>query len=402
MSKYGDSSSSELTSLTVSILRECVVSVASFTEGTMFFGCTGLFIPTESGTDATSVLTSASLVRSFDDENKIIDNLKIKVRLPDDLVVIGWLHHYDLKYDLAVVNIERLHVFCASKISSRHQVQFDESTKVVAVQRCFDSGLLTTTCGIEIGRLNDEFCELDMALIGGPLFGFGGSFAGIICRGGARAVFVPRDKIIECLEHFGFRTDNNQGGCGTKTPITIAIHKFPRRSDYPIPKKLIVTGELSVTCVYNSFEDKFEGDIWSTLSKELSSTLSECVVALASFNEGSRHFACTGVFIDCYPGRILTSASLVRSTDDKSKIYDNLRDFCFKNCKLMATKGELVDKPSKLDCKELGTSTCKITKVGIGGPLIDICGNFVGMNFIDDKETLYLPREKNSGTIEAL
>jgi len=41
--------------------------------------------------------------------------------------------------------------------------------------------------------------------------------------------------------------------------------------------------------------------------------------------EGSRHFACTGVFIDCYPGRILTSASLVRSTDDKSKIYDNLR-----------------------------------------------------------------------------
>ena len=43
----------------------------------MFFGCTGLFIPTESGTDATSVLTSASLVRSFDDENKIIDNLKV-------------------------------------------------------------------------------------------------------------------------------------------------------------------------------------------------------------------------------------------------------------------------------------------------------------------------------------
>lgn len=37
--------------------------------------------------------------------------------------------------------------------------------------------------------------------------------------------------------------------------------------------------------------------------------------------------------------------------------------FCFKGCKLMATKGVLVDKPSKLDCKELGTSTCKITKV---------------------------------------
>jgi len=97
------------------------------------------------------------------------------VRLPDDLVVIGWLHHYDLKYDLAVVNIERLHGFCAPKISSRHQVQFDESTKVVAVQRCFDSGLLTTTCGIEIGRLNDEFCELDMVGCGSVTFLRGGN-----------------------------------------------------------------------------------------------------------------------------------------------------------------------------------------------------------------------------------
>lgn len=37
--------------------------------------------------------------------------------------------------------------------------------------------------------------------------------------------------------------------------------------------------------------------------------------------------------------------------------------FCFKGFKLMATKGVLVDKPSKLDCKELGTSKRKITKV---------------------------------------
>jgi len=40
----------------------------------MIFGCTGIFIPPGSDDDPTNVLTSASLVRSSDDENKIIDN----------------------------------------------------------------------------------------------------------------------------------------------------------------------------------------------------------------------------------------------------------------------------------------------------------------------------------------
>jgi len=45
----------------------------------MIFGCTGIFIPPGSDADPTSVLTSASLVRSSDDENKIIDNLTVGV-----------------------------------------------------------------------------------------------------------------------------------------------------------------------------------------------------------------------------------------------------------------------------------------------------------------------------------
>jgi hypothetical protein len=31
-------------------------------------------------------------------------------------------------------------------------------------------------------------------------------------------------------------------------------------------------------------------------------------------------------------------------------------------------------------------------KAGIGGPLIDFCGNFIGMDFYDVKRTPYLPR----------
>ncbi|KAM3346689.1 hypothetical protein ACQJBY_020954 [Aegilops geniculata] len=57
----------------------------------------------------------------------------------------------------------------------------------------------------------------------------------------------------------------------------------------------------------------------------------------------------------------------------------------------MATSGILIDKPSKLNCKELKTSTCKITKAGIGGPLIDFDGNFIGMNFYGLEETPYVP-----------
>jgi len=53
----------------------------------------------------------------------------------------------------------------------------------------------------------------------------------------------------------------------------------------------------------------------------------------------------------------------------------------------------LTDERSKLDCKELSTSTCKISKVGIGGPLVDSDGYFVGMNFYDEEATPFLPRE---------
>lgn len=66
----------------------------------------------------------------------------------------------------------------------------------------------------------------------------------------------------------------------------------------------------------------------------------------------------------------------------------------------MASNGVLIDSPSKIDCEELKVSTCKITKAGIGGPLIDTSGNFMGMNFFDDEETPYLPREKNQELLE--
>ncbi|XP_002459159.2 uncharacterized protein LOC8074118 [Sorghum bicolor] len=54
----------------------------------------------------------------------------------------------------------------------------------------------------------------------------------------------------------------------------------------------------------------------------------------------------------------------------------------------MASKGRLSDWSGQLDCKFLVHSTCKTTKAGIGGPLVDFSGRFIGMNFY----------EKNIGT----
>jgi hypothetical protein len=62
---------------------------------------------------------------------------------------------------------------------------------------------------------------------------------------------------------------------------------------------------------------------------------------------------------------------------------------------LMAAKGEVEPrKRSKLKCKALKLSTCRIKKAGIGGPLIDFDdGSFVGMNFYDESRTTpFLPR----------
>ncbi|KAM0858762.1 hypothetical protein ACQ4PT_047621 [Festuca glaucescens] len=48
----------------------------------------------------------------------------------------------------------------------------------------------------------------------------------------------------------------------------------------------------------------------------------------------------------------------------------------------------------KLYCPDLLISTCQIKKVGIGGPLIDLDGSFIGMNFYEESETTpFLPRK---------
>ncbi|KAF7007657.1 hypothetical protein CFC21_022575 [Triticum aestivum] len=206
---------------------------------------------------------------------------------------------------------------------------------------------------------------------------------------------------------------------------------------YPKP---LNDGMILVNTFEEPFGDECGEGVWSELSETTCDILKRNIVALASFCGGKRFFACTGLFIE-WKGftTILTSASLLRESGCKDqKIVKNLRievllpnkgrvegklqhvslhynvalvsvkDFCasqpavkvehrwpdsgkvlaagccFSSGRPMAARGQKYGRPNvQFDCKYLGYSTCKITKAGIGGPLVDLDGKFVGMNFYD-------------------
>ncbi|KAF8657809.1 hypothetical protein HU200_059971 [Digitaria exilis] len=160
--------------------------------------------------------------------------------------------------------------------------------------------------------------------------------------------------------------------------------------------------------------------------------------------------ACSGIVIRYEPliTTLLTSANLLRSSHDESRIEDDLTirvrykiqqyipgwlgdydldnnillvntktprlpvarldhqvqlESCskvlavgriFNSRKLMATSGLMKDTISVFDQEEIMVSSCKISKVGIGGPLIDVDGYFHGMNFYGVEETPFLPRSR--------
>ncbi|TVU23039.1 hypothetical protein EJB05_32768 [Eragrostis curvula] len=221
---------------------------------------------------------------------------------------------------------------------------------------------------------------------------------------------------------------------------------YPRCPDIDVDGSMVLVNTFEET-----FGDPYDSGkgAWSRLSKPVAEDLSQSVVSLASFTGKMRFFACSGIIIN-WSGctTILTSASLVRNPLDEKKIIKNLRievllpnkrrtegtlehynlhynvaivsfqgfgdlcatnildpmghhspslvvavGRCFESSMLMATKGGLTGWPSRFDCNAITYSTCKITKAGIGGPLVDLKGKFVGMNFYDWKEgTPYLPQ----------
>ncbi|CAO2196240.1 unnamed protein product, partial [Urochloa humidicola] len=85
----------------------------------------------------------------------------------------------------------------------------------------------------------------------------------------------------------------------------------------------------------------------------------------------------------------------VKNTYDlhPANIQLNFNDFsrvaavgrCFRSGALMAASGDLVSWSGRLSCKFVVRSSCKISKAGIGGPLVNLDGDVIGMNFYSKK-----------------
>ncbi|KAM0852712.1 hypothetical protein ACQ4PT_051574 [Festuca glaucescens] len=204
-------------------LCRAVVSLGSFSGETRFFACTGLFIEWNG---CTIILTSASLVRDPNDENKIAEKLKIKVLLPNKQCKEGILQHYSLHYNVALVGVKDFRSLRSFRIlEDRFNYRSHSDRNVVAVGRCFDSGLLMATCGrgtdwsgvLDYRDLRYTSCKITKAGIGGPLVDFSGRFIGMnFYDKKIGTPFIFRDCIIRVLKHFeGKRTVDESGSGGT-------------------------------------------------------------------------------------------------------------------------------------------------------------------------------------------
>ncbi|KAM0852708.1 hypothetical protein ACQ4PT_051573 [Festuca glaucescens] len=196
-------------------LSRVVVSLASFSGERRFFACSGLIIEWNR---CTIILTSASLVRDPNDENKIAENLKIVVLLPNKQRKEGILQHSSLHHNVALVGVKDFRPLRSFSLEDRWNNKTRKDPKrtckdpnVVAVGRCFKSGVLMATCGrgtdwsgmLDYRDLRYSSCKITKAGIGGPLVDFSGRFIGMnFYDKKIGTPFMSRDCITRVLAHF--------------------------------------------------------------------------------------------------------------------------------------------------------------------------------------------------------
>ncbi|CAL4901793.1 unnamed protein product [Urochloa decumbens] len=399
------------------------------------------------GNHLTRFLTSASLVKALNyTTNKDHNDLKIKVCHEGKEVYKGYLAEFDLDHKFAVVNVR---TFLDVHVGLQHVLGIPpEGVSLVAVGRDIYGKLMARIVKLSGDlRVCEDDEDLDSntnlkAWEGGPLFSFDGNFVGMsLFLTMRRAFFLPWGSIFEHLERqisLAQSESLNVQRFGERLGERSISHleKISTRNNWILtPWVILSCHQQCYVTLLATYVVKVSGE---NSVKKASSDLNRSVVALASFNGDKRFFACMGFFIEWNGSTfILTSASLVRKSGEENKIVENLRievllphgqcregelkhcnlhynvalvgvtncharraktllhwtnmhevaavGRCFNSGTLMAKAGELVPWSGTLDCDFLFRSSCEITKAGIGGPLVTLDGDVIGMKFYDTK-----------------
>ncbi|KAM0829391.1 hypothetical protein ACQ4PT_066909 [Festuca glaucescens] len=239
-------------------LSRRAVSVVSFTGDKIFFACTGLLISWHTGAGTGTgtcrgkrtrprqvILTSASLVRTRDDEDEIDKNLRIEVFLPPNQRTDGTLELYHSNYNIAIISVEKRF------ISARPENIFSRSAhklpkEVVAVGREAAEGLLLASMGkvIDMPRwmstelhcqdLKMSTCKIKKVGIGGPLItSHDGRFVGMNFYDDThRTPFLPRSKIVDVLKGIDLPSERGLNCPVNMMDTTTTIEK----NRWPVPE----------------------------------------------------------------------------------------------------------------------------------------------------------------------
>uniref|UniRef100_A0A0E0GWG0 Uncharacterized protein n=1 Tax=Oryza nivara TaxID=4536 RepID=A0A0E0GWG0_ORYNI len=192
-------------------IHQSVVALASFKE---WKGCT-------------IILTSASLVAESGDRNKIDENLRIEVLLPNEQRRQGTLQHYSLHYNVALVSVNDMDFHARP---ANMKLDNECPPQVAALGRCFESGKIMAVCGDLVdwtGTLDCNFlirssCKTTKAGIGGPLIGLDGKVIGMnFYDKKIGTPYMPWDvilKILACFENENSAAEVGNGSDPSDAP----------------------------------------------------------------------------------------------------------------------------------------------------------------------------------------